>query len=212
MGGDSHRQGFPRDGYLGVGHALLRSARTVSDSGWSSELSSAWVAYFSWLAEQLRAGADVAELTPAAGPPTPAAGPGARPGTLDDVLVGLRAQHFAADPRGLDAICTRVMLRTGADLRDPRPDQRADPAVLSDVMMILTIMGYAPSSAPPSAPPSVPPSIPATAPSPMPSSVLSSAPADPRRPTSLHVALGAAAGRSRWSLRRFTLFRRRETR
>ena len=33
LGGDQHRQGLPDDGYLGVGHALLRSARAVTESG-----------------------------------------------------------------------------------------------------------------------------------------------------------------------------------
>jgi hypothetical protein len=143
LGQDNHRRGFPREGYLGAGHALLRSARTITESGWSSELSSAWVAYYSWLADQLKAGADTAQGQ--TGPDEdPQGGEGPAPvSSLDDVLTELRDRYFATDPRGLEAICTRVMLRTGADLRAPRPDQRQDAAVIADVLAVLTVMGYA---------------------------------------------------------------------
>jgi hypothetical protein len=64
--------------------------------------------------------------------------------SLDDVFEALRARYFADDDRGLDAICTRVMLRTGADLRAPRAHQRTDPTVISEVLTALMVMGYAP--------------------------------------------------------------------
>ena len=37
---------------------------------------------------------------------------------------------------------TRVALRTGADIRAPRPDQVADPSVVRDVLAVLDRMGY----------------------------------------------------------------------
>ena len=61
LGGDHHYRGFPRDGYLGAGHALLHSARSLSDTWWSSQLSSAWVGHYAWLAGHLQAGADAVQ-------------------------------------------------------------------------------------------------------------------------------------------------------
>jgi hypothetical protein len=57
VGAEYYRQGFPEEGYHGAGHALLRSARDVYTSEWSSELSSGWVAYFAWLGAHLQEGA-----------------------------------------------------------------------------------------------------------------------------------------------------------
>jgi hemoglobin-like flavoprotein len=142
LGQDNHSRGFPREGYLGVGHALLRSARTITDSGWSSELSSAWVAYYSWLADQLKTGADTAQEQACPNEDPHRGGGEASLLSLDDVLTQLRNRYFADDDRGLESICTRVMLRTGADLYAPRPDQRQDAAVITDVLTALTIMGY----------------------------------------------------------------------
>jgi hemoglobin-like flavoprotein len=152
LGSDQHRQGLPDDGYLGVGHALLRSARTLTDSGWSSELSSAWVAYYSWLSGQFEAGAGAVleQADPGTDPATGRPG-GVAPVSLDEVLMDLRARYFPDDARGLESICTRVTLRTGADLRAPRPDQDTDPGVLADVLATLMIMGYSLSD-PPRAP------------------------------------------------------------
>ncbi|MDQ1288185.1 MAG: hypothetical protein QG622_1750 [Actinomycetota bacterium] len=77
-------------------------------------------------------------------PPTPPSGtPTSRPpGTLDEVLDFLRARYFGDDDRALTAVLTRVALRTGADLRAPRPDQRANPAVIANVLAVLQVMGY----------------------------------------------------------------------
>jgi hemoglobin-like flavoprotein len=161
LGYDHHRQGFPRDGYLGLGHALLRAVRIVIDGGWSVELSSAWVAYYSWLAEQFQAGADAVQKQPGLGPdladrpkwevfglhnkatdgPAVHRAP-AEAHALDDVLAILQTRYFPHDARGMESICTRVMLQTGVDLRAPRPDQRMDLAVITDVYTILMIMGY----------------------------------------------------------------------
>jgi hypothetical protein len=41
------------------------------------------------------------------------------------------------------AISTRVMLRTGVSLRQPRPEQASDPAVVQKVRAALAEMGYA---------------------------------------------------------------------
>jgi len=143
LGSDQHRQGLPDDGYLGVGHALLRSARAVTESGWSSELSSAWVAYYSWLSGQFEAGvgAVLERVDPGA---DPAGAPPAwvAPASLDEVFVNLRDRYFPDDARSLESVCTRVALRTGADMRAPRPDQRTDPEMLADVLATLMIMGY----------------------------------------------------------------------
>jgi len=64
------------------------------------------------------------------------------PRTLDEVLDLLRSRYFLGNERSLGAVLTRVALRTGADLRAARPDQRADPAVVADVMAVLQVMGY----------------------------------------------------------------------
>jgi hypothetical protein len=61
--------------------------------------------------------------------------------SLDDVLVSLRRQ--VSGDLALGSLCTRVMLRTGVNLRAPRPDQQADRAVVGRVLSTLTEMGYA---------------------------------------------------------------------
>jgi hemoglobin-like flavoprotein len=197
VGAEYCRRGFPDDGYHGVGHALLRAARDGFSGGWTSELSSTWVAFYGWLGAHLQDGARQARqsLAPApavvAGPlptdvrtspraaavapsvsrpqfagvepqvPTPAgapapsrilplagtgpggpSGPAGGPSTLDGVLELLRGRYFVGDEWALDAILNRVALRTGADLRAPRPDQRANPAVIANVTAVLQVMGY----------------------------------------------------------------------
>jgi len=229
IGSDYAQQGFPPEGYHGVGHALLRAARDSYTADWTSELSSGWVAFYGWLGAHLQGGARTAALPPAALPPTPAPAPawddaravGLRaptaevplpggpsgpqslgapvpepegratvrvpaptpptgalrrvpqevagatltatraPGTpsglwlgalggsgerarltLDDVLDELRSRYFPADERALGAVLTRVTLRTGADPRAPRADQRSDPSVIADVLAVLSVMGY----------------------------------------------------------------------
>jgi hemoglobin-like flavoprotein len=236
------RQGFPDDGYHGVGHALLRAARETYSAEWSSELSSAWVAYYSWVGAYLSAGgrqsrheqdehlaplpagalassaspspevpapvdatptaarftdteftdtrftdtgftvgrpdsgggADAVPPAASAGSPGDARGPaprdrsfsggwgqsppaglslstprpttGGTPSTLEEVLERLRTQYFTGNERALAAILTRVALRTGADLRAPRADQRADAAVIANVLAVLDVMGYRPGA------------------------------------------------------------------
>jgi hypothetical protein len=138
---DQHARGFPDEAYPCLCHALLRSVRTTLPTGWSSELSSGWVSYGLWLQPHLELGA---HSTPEqAGPASPAT-----PLSLDAILDHLRSRYFPGQDRALSAICTRVMLRTGADLRTPRPEQRTDPRVIAHVLESLLLMGFAPVQGP----------------------------------------------------------------
>lgn len=49
----------------------------------------------------------------------------------------------AGNPASFGAISTRLLLRTGVNLREPRPDQVADRAVVEKVRAALADMGYA---------------------------------------------------------------------
>lgn len=60
VGANSHRQGFPDEGYLTMGHALLRAARAVYRGEWDSRLSAEWVSYLTWLIGNLQQGAAAA--------------------------------------------------------------------------------------------------------------------------------------------------------
>lgn len=180
LGAEYDRRGFPSSGYQAAGHAFLRAARDTQIADWSTELSSAWVACYSWLAAHLAHGAEQSQsqaeptrreteapydpLSRPVGEPLPAAlgwqrvelsddprgaavggttaGTGS-PASLDEVLDLLRSKYFAGDERAVGAIVTRVALRTGADLRAPRPDQRTDPVVIANVIAVLRVMGYA---------------------------------------------------------------------
>ncbi|MEJ2578894.1 MAG: hypothetical protein P8Z68_07320 [Kineosporiaceae bacterium] len=171
FGADHRARGFPDAAYPGLGHALLRSVRSTLPAGWTSELSSGWVAYTLWLQPQLERGAVSRPVPP---PGTGTAGQpdvrGPAPVSLDTVLAELRARHFPQQNRAFDAVCTRVGLRTGADLRAPRPDQRTDPQVIAHVVESLLLMGYAVTV------PDVVPAAPAVRPPPGP------APAAPETP------------------------------
>jgi hypothetical protein len=61
--------------------------------------------------------------------------------SLEDVLKALHRQ--VPDDLALAPLCTRVMLRTGVNLRSPRQDQQRDGAVVSKVVATLSEMGYA---------------------------------------------------------------------
>jgi hypothetical protein len=134
-----HARGFPDDAYRSFSHALLRAARTTLEAGWTSEISSCWVSYALWLQPHLELGAG---STPggSVGPPDEA------PASLDVIYERLRTQYFRGQDRQLMAICTRVMLRTGADLRVPRPEQRTDPGTIAAVEESLLLMGFAPAA------------------------------------------------------------------
>jgi hypothetical protein len=135
---DHHARGFPDAAYASLAHALLRSVREALPLGWSSEVSSGWVSYALWLQPHLEFGA--------CSTPHPADRPGdTSVASLDVILQRLRSQYFPGQDRALNAICTRVMLRTGADLRAPLPEQRTDPQVIADVLESLLLMGFTPA-------------------------------------------------------------------
>jgi hypothetical protein len=52
-------------------------------------------------------------------------------------------EQKAGNHASFSAISTRVILRTGVNLRQPRPDQANDPAVVDKVRAALADMGYA---------------------------------------------------------------------
>lgn len=154
VGASHQRQGFPETWYRSSGRALLDAAHEIHKGDWGSLLSSHWVAYYTWLSASLVSGAAWARSgggrhePPGSdrAAPTMTGGPVE---SLGDILDGLRSRHFPDDDRALAAICTRVALRTGADLRNPRPDQHADPSVVHNVLRILLVLGYSlPSFAP----------------------------------------------------------------
>lgn len=134
------RRGYPADAYRNLGQTLVRSVRATLSMGWTSQLSSGWVSYALWLQSHLQAGAS--SVTAAS------RGGDIQSLSLRAILAALRRRYFAApnEERGLNAVCTRVMLRTGADLRNPRPEQNTDPIVINEVLESLLVMGYAPAA------------------------------------------------------------------
>jgi hypothetical protein len=62
--------------------------------------------------------------------------------TIEEILGRLRTKHFARNDLALAPVCTRVMLRTGTNLRSPKPEQDRDPAAIAKVMACLAEMGY----------------------------------------------------------------------
>jgi hypothetical protein len=60
--------------------------------------------------------------------------------SLEEVFVTLQRQLH--NDLALRPLCTRVMLRTGVNLRELRPDQVADSALLGKVVSTLSEMGY----------------------------------------------------------------------
>ncbi len=127
-GYEYYQQGFPEDGYLGAGHAMLRAARDVYTDDWNSPLSSAFVAYFSWLSNHLARGARRAQQDGVQAPRVTPFGPaGTAPMNLAQILDRLRRGPLGTNGRALDGVLTRVALRTGADLRSPGPTSTPTP-------------------------------------------------------------------------------------
>jgi hypothetical protein len=60
IGARAQRAGVGDEGFGPVGHALVRTVREVAGDAWSSGLSSAWMAYYVWMAGHLTAGAATA--------------------------------------------------------------------------------------------------------------------------------------------------------
>ena len=61
--------------------------------------------------------------------------------TLDDVQRALRARVGSDD--ALKLVTTRVFLRTGVNLRQVRPEQNADVALVTKVVGALATFGHA---------------------------------------------------------------------
>ncbi|MCX2184578.1 hypothetical protein KV205_29190 [Streptomyces sp. SKN60] len=153
VGAAHQRKGFPEAWYGPSRRALLDAAHELHRGEWGSLLSSHWVAYYTWLSASLASGS--ASARSGSGHYEPGFDTGATSmtgGSVDSlagVLSELRSRHFPDNERALAAICTRVALRTGTDLRNPRPDQYADPAAVHNVRRILLVLGYSlPSFAP----------------------------------------------------------------
>ncbi|GAA1984481.1 hypothetical protein [Catenulispora subtropica] len=165
VGANYKRQGVPDEWYRELGKSLLFAVRQMHPSDWGSLLSSDWVAYYMWLSEFIRLGALDAPAEDTSSEGAGAAtgtggtpGAGGTPGTggtgsaassavvriesLGDVVSLLRSRYFPDNERALTTICTRVALRTGTDLRNPRPDQYADPVAISNVLSTLLVLGY----------------------------------------------------------------------
>jgi hypothetical protein len=60
--------------------------------------------------------------------------------SLDEVLVALKRQ--VPNDLALAPLCTRIMLRTGVNLRSPRQDQTNDGSLVRKVVATLSEMGY----------------------------------------------------------------------
>jgi hypothetical protein len=63
------------------------------------------------------------------------------PRTVPDVQRALRTQ-LGVNELAFGSICARVVLRTGVNLRTPRPDHEADPVAVGKVVSALADMGY----------------------------------------------------------------------
>ena len=61
--------------------------------------------------------------------------------TLDEVREALNVR-LGANTASLGPISTRVLMRTGASIKTPRPDQNADTALIGKVVAALAEMGY----------------------------------------------------------------------
>jgi hypothetical protein len=53
-----------------------------------------------------------------------------------------RLERHLSNPTSYGAVTTRVLLRTGVNMRSPKPEQASDPAIISKVTGALTEMGY----------------------------------------------------------------------
>jgi hypothetical protein len=60
--------------------------------------------------------------------------------STDDVLAGL-TRHFQGNDLSVRPVCTRILLRTGVNLREPRADQRTDASLIARVCAELQAMG-----------------------------------------------------------------------
>ncbi|WP_344669217.1 hypothetical protein [Catenulispora yoronensis] len=133
------QQGVPDEWYREFGKALLFAVRQMHPSDWGSLLSSDWVAYYMWLSEFIRLGALETQARHSSSAQAVAPAPIE---SLTDVVALLRTRYFPDNERALTTICTRVALRTGTDLRNPRADQHTDPVAIANVLSTLLVLGY----------------------------------------------------------------------
>lgn len=61
--------------------------------------------------------------------------------SIDDVLRQLRSK--LDNELALGPVCTRVVLRTGVNLKAPTPAQAEDPAAITKALACLAELGYA---------------------------------------------------------------------
>jgi hypothetical protein len=61
--------------------------------------------------------------------------------TLDEVREALSSK-LGANTASLGPISTRVLMRTGASIKTPRPDQNTDTALIAKAVAALAEMGY----------------------------------------------------------------------
>ncbi|HET9656603.1 MAG TPA: hypothetical protein VFP72_14695 [Kineosporiaceae bacterium] len=62
--------------------------------------------------------------------------------SLHEVFARLRSQHLTDNELRVSPVCTRVMLRTGVNLRTPTPVQDRDPVLIKKVLDCLAEMGF----------------------------------------------------------------------
>ena len=61
--------------------------------------------------------------------------------TVTDAFEALK-RELGPNSLALGPICTRVMLRTGVNIKEPRPDQVRDAALVTKVLGALADMGH----------------------------------------------------------------------
>jgi hypothetical protein len=62
--------------------------------------------------------------------------------SLEEILSQLTSKHLGGNQLSVAPVCTRVMLRTGVNIRSPKPEQQRDRAVIVKVLDTLAEMGY----------------------------------------------------------------------
>jgi hemoglobin-like flavoprotein len=118
VGEEYQRHGFPLWGYHGAGRALLRTARDIQIHEWTSQLSSAWVAYFAWMTGHLTIGfqrSDTQQVGPQAGAQQTADDVVTR-STIPTILATeapTRSRHLAPSTDGASPTTVDLSSRTG---------------------------------------------------------------------------------------------------
>jgi hypothetical protein len=115
LGAANQADGFPPSEYVTVGHALVRTAREMSGTHWTTTTGSAWIRFFMWLQPYLQAdtrqqvGRQQESHQEAA--PEQAADPGASSSAFDQ----------ARRPTVEEEICVVADLRDSEEQPWPRP-------------------------------------------------------------------------------------------